>query len=292
VKPLKKMNFIYYSRGYDNVLDSLIDPICIYLQEDEYQKTYDLDGTMLNINFFKEKTPRMGVFISHGIADKNWRNANSMVGYDYIFVSGMSWRDKLLSQRISKNKIFITGYTKLDPIFNGEYTKQTYEKPVVLYAPTHKAIPNVSIAGRFEKYLSQLEDEYHIIVAGHPAININNNNKPTLQALVDADVVISDCSSIVYEAWALGKPVIFPDWLVKDHIISIFRDSFEAEIYKKELGLHANNIDNLKECIHYSLNYPLEEAVIVFMEGIFPQKLRGASGKVTAETLIKIANKI
>jgi len=38
---------------------------------------------------------------------------------------------------------------------------------------------------------------------------------PTMQPLVDADVVIADAGSTIYEAWALGKPVIFPDWLGK-----------------------------------------------------------------------------
>jgi len=29
---------------------------------------------------------------------------------------------------------------------------------------------------------------------------------------LNADVVISDSSTMIYEAWALGKPVVFCDW--------------------------------------------------------------------------------
>ena len=41
--------------------------------------------------------------------------------------------------------------------------------------------------------------------------------------LLDCDVLITDVSSAMFEAWALGKPVIFPRWLMQDKVEQIGR---------------------------------------------------------------------
>ncbi|WP_170919451.1 tetratricopeptide repeat protein, partial [Halomonas sp. BC2] len=63
------------------------------------------------------------------------------------------------------------------------------------------------------------------------------------EQLLDADVVISDFSSVVYEAWALGKPVIFPRWLLGDKVLSKAPHSAEAYIYRESIGYHPDSFE-------------------------------------------------
>lgn len=283
----KIINFIYNNGKYQYVLDSLINPVIEHLPEGSYSKSSTLLESALNISFFREIQPHIGIFISHGIADKNWRNGDLIKDYDYIFVSGMAWRDKLIRQKVDKNKIFITGYTKLDPIFQGIYTKQKYDKSVILYAPTHSTTKEVSLKDKFEIYFDKLRDKYIVLESVHPANK--ETKKPTFQELIDADIIISDSGSIIYEAWALGKHVVFPDWIVKDFVTEKFKGSFEDKIYREEIGLHANNINGVIDLIEYGLKNPINSKVVDFIEGIFPTSLRGNSGKITAEILTSLS---
>ena len=67
------------------------------------------------------------------------------------------------------------------------------------------------------------------------------DKQPTHHSLLDCDYVISDFGTIVYEAWALGKPVIFPHWLIGDRIKRHLGKSAEAFIFHERLGLHADS---------------------------------------------------
>jgi len=294
------VNFIMKTTGefYKNVLNSMIDPILFYLKN--YSISNDCIENAINIHFFNEQKyyyeklniKGINVFMSHGIADKNWRNYERVKFFDYVCVSGNLWYDKLCKQGMDKRKILITGYTKLDPIFKGKYGKQNNDKPKILYAPTHNlkgwsVSGNASSYPEFLKYLDELSKDFEIIESYHPA---NNEGQITFKPLIDADVVISDCSSIIYEAWALDKPVVFPDWLVKKEIQKVFRYSFEDYIYGKQLGYHASNTDELLELIKIAYENGIDKSAKVFIENIFPKELRGKSGLVTAQTLMRIQN--
>lgn len=285
---MNKINFLYANSDYCSVLDSMVNPICKFLPE--YYKINEYQEDMININFFREYKPQRGIFMSHGIADKNWRDANKVISYDYICVSGMAWKDKMIRQGFPEHKILITGYTKLDPIFNGEIIPNKGDRKKILFAPTHGTIKRVSLYKDTPDIINIIPKEFEIIISPHPAMN--NNSNPTMQNLIDADVVISDCSSIIYEAWALGKPVIFLDWLVKDEIIKEFPNSFEDFIYTTRLGLHAQNPQHLISLLYFVLNNNLSIDVPVknFIEGILPFELRGHSGENTANILLKLNN--
>ena len=115
----------------------------------------------------------------------------------------------------------------------------------------------------------------NIITSEHP--KNRNEKEPTLTALVNCDYVIADAGSTIYEAWALGKPVIFPDWIVKKNLIKNIKGSAEEYIYSNNIGYHANNIDEFINFLKGDLI--IEKNVTEFMEEYMPSKFNGTSGK-------------
>ncbi|AUQ68767.1 CDP-glycerol glycerophosphotransferase family protein [Phaeobacter inhibens] len=81
----------------------------------------------------------------------------------------------------------------------------------------------------------------------HPS---NRHNKaPVTNDLLDADLVISDYSSVLYEAWAIGKPVAFPRWLFGDRIIAHAPYSAEGHILQNRIGLHPETPEELRSLL-------------------------------------------
>ena len=275
---------------YEKILRTIVDPVRMHIP-DSLITSKPLSNA-INIHFFledeylKKNDPTVGtsVFLSHGIADKHWRDGGYVQSFHYVCVSGPLWKNKMLIEGISDERILVVGYPKLDPIFQGIIKRSPSERKQILWAPTHSSATPSSYPD-FLQYVDQIPSEYEFISSPHP---FHNNGEPTLQKLVDADLIISDTSSLLYEAWAIGKPVLFPDWLVKPLIPICFPYSFEDYIYQEKIGYHADHMIDLLQQIPISIQNGLKEKEIEFMEGIFPTHLRGSSGKITAEKLLEL----
>lgn len=140
------INFCIASSGpYRGICEAIIDPIREHLSDSTICRTEQSGAT--NVGFFVTRT-NCQVFIPHGIADKNYRNADKVNAFEYVFVSGPAWVDKLVRQGFPRDRILVGGYTKLDPVFQGKYEQTRRTFCVILYAPTHGAIPEVSLDGR------------------------------------------------------------------------------------------------------------------------------------------------
>jgi len=239
--------------------------------------------------------------MSHGCADKNYREGNNcgfLKNFKLILVPGPWIKNKLIKLGINESKIVCVGWPKLDPLFKIKHLyKPNKNYKTILWAPTHnKGIADIgkllttsnSISTYpkaleiFEKVLNNNKN-INIITSRHPK---NKNNKsPTLDKLITCDYVIADAGSTIYEAWALGKPVIFLDWLVKKNINNIIKGSAEDYIYTNNIGYHANNIDELISLLQSELI--IEKDVSEFMEEYMPSKFNGISGKIIYNELDK-----
>lgn len=290
------INFIYENNLYYNVLDSLYDPIIKYLPNESYKKSFKYEEGCLNVSCFVDSPniPKKGVFMSHGIADKSWRNGSRVSPYDYICVSGDLWKEKMIREGIAEDKIWVVGYTKLDPIFASyNHISHDDKKINVLYAPTHNAradkFPDevcLSCYPRLDKHFLNKPNNIEIKSSLHPA---NKEKHETTFDLYNwADVVVSGSSSTLYEALSLGIPVVFPDWLVKSQIMSVYSNSFEDKIYREKIGYHANSIEDFWSKIEYANNNGIDEKTSNFIDGIFPKKLRGKSGEALSKKLLSI----
>lgn len=108
--------------------------------------------------------------------------------------------------------------------------------------------------------------------------------------IVDTDVVLSDCSTVLYEAAIIEKPVILLDWMVKDAILFNLPNTLEAYIYRNDICYHAKSSEELPELIDRALENGVRPHTREFMERLLPTELRGFSGKRTAEILQEVAN--
>ena len=288
------INFVVPRTSYQGVIKSFIIPILPFLEKYQISdKAYD---GCVNVIFFTEdslfkkfnaeKGKGINVFITHGIADKNWRNANSTDKFDYVFITGSLWLKKLVSQGMDANKIFIGGYTRLDDL---HIQKKTYKKQIdnskktILFAPTHNS--SVTSYNKMEHLIPLLEEKYNVLISSHPH---NNNSKFTTTEFLEADVVVGDFGSSMYEAWSFGKPSVLPSWIVKNDIFLKYKDSFEEKIYMECIGYHSENENHFFDQIDSAICNGITESEVEFIDGIFSKKLRGNSGYETAIYLKKI----
>lgn len=298
-----EINFVYDSRTiyepgtYVKVIQSLSDPIIKYLPEGT--AGYSCRPVIgMNIRFFSEnriikhgKRPvgPNDIFMSHGIGDKDYWLAEYIASFPHAIVPGPAWK-KRIEKGGYKGKVHVVGYTKLDPVFQGDYTRQKREKPYVVWAPTHVYHRNFKGRSSYPQcieLIKEIPDCYETGLAFHPSAR--KEKDVTMQELLDADVVIADAGSTLYEAWALGKPVIFPDWICKKDILNKFAPgNLEYEIYSKGIGYHAKDMIDLIDLIERALVNGMQPAEAEFMENIFPTELRGVSGKKAAEVLLNI----
>lgn len=323
-----RINFAYNPTSWRDdapvpggMADALVRPILPHLETDYILTNRPLpDSVNVLYSHWQKygKSARMrkvpSVFISHGIADKAWRDGSKMRGlYTSVFVSGPAWTNRLRRQNVHIGIIREVGYTKLDPIFNGEV------KPLrprdgrirVVWAPTHggggergalrpaDAPPEASTSplstwGHRSEVLDLLpESEFDVIEAPHP--RHRPDRRSTLAEYVDADVVIADGGSTIYESWALDLPVVFPDWLVADAIVSRWRVSmsrpatFERQLYEKRVGRHAVEPDELAKQVVDAASGGITAKEQAFIEPILPRAYRGVSGRMHAEALDEIA---
>jgi len=216
-----KIRFLVRKGNYEIVDRAHVEPILEHLEGGEI--AHEPSSTALNVSLSWEVFPKADVFLSHGLADKNWRNADKMSGYGYVLVSGPAWKEKLVGQGVSPDVISVVGYPFLDPVWGLERSCE-----LLVWAPTHKATSDVTTEARFSEALLEGK-EFPLEIVSHPV----GSKRLSRDVLPRAAVVIADAGSTLYEAWAFGIPVVFPDWLVKGAILKKWPGSFEAMLTQR-----------------------------------------------------------
>lgn len=292
--------------AYKYVIDSFSMPVLKHLQNENSgfvnRPAPGKNGKGINIRFFSSmrineqgKCPvgPYDVFFSHGIADKNYWIGKKIKDFKYAFCPGPTWKKRMIKTGY-KGEIFEIGYPKLDPIFNNEIAKTKKDKPYIAWLPTHgyaNKDKGRSSFPKFLEYTSKIPNDYIFSNGLHPTSKLHKKQKhfPTMEEFVNADVVIADAGSTLYEAWSLGIPVIFPDWICKKSVLNHFSlDNLEHQIYSKQIGYHAKDFKQMLALIEKALQDGMKENSKEFIEGIFPEKYRGKSGELASKALINI----
>jgi hypothetical protein len=296
----KKYNMCYDSNeSYIHAIEALADPIMKHLEPSECGYC-DRPMKGVNIRFFNSRRLREGnkidigkndIFMSHGIGDKNYWIGKFIDGFNYAFSPGPLWTERMRNTGF-KGEIFEVGYTKLDPLFPIYYEGKK-DKPIVSWLPTHGY--HSKDKGRssypfFEDYIKDISNDYYVNTGNHPTTKLHMRQKqnPTLELYRQSDVIIADAGSTLYEAWALGIPVIFPDWICKDDVLRHFKDdpnNLEYRIYNEGIGYHAKDMKELNKMLDLAMVNGFCNQEEEFIDGVFPEKYRGRSGENVANVL-------
>jgi CDP-glycerol glycerophosphotransferase (TagB/SpsB family) len=239
--------------------------------------------------------------MSHGLADKNYflrkdgdgeRISNRL---KHLFVPGEWLKRRLLraeSLEIGAERIHVVGWPRLDALLAAQQElpvvpRKAGAKPKVLWAPTHdyarrgKDQESYSSYPGLMEFVPMFEKHFDLSISLHPRNRLDK--RPTTLSLLDCDYVISDFGTIVYEAWALGKPVIFPHWLIGRRIKEHLGRSAETFIFHERLGLHAKNT---KQMIDFVMDgASIDARTSAFLDDYLAPAYAGHSGARVAALL-------
>lgn len=262
------------------------------------------------------------IVMAHGIADKRYFFIVGDDGlpiankYQYVFVPGTWHVNRLVEGRFRRNpKYQITlqdsqikkvGWLRLDPMIKliSESPTTKHSRLKVLWAPTHNTITNDKSDSKmspssypgFRKHILAMFLAYKFTISLHPR---NRGTKtPTLDKLVASDVIISDFGTMVFEAWALGKPVIFPRWCIDvEALVNRNPLSAEAHIYRNKIGLHPETPRQMHQMLRKINRNRKQDPgldqrgsnVVSFIDTYIDPAERGNDAMRTAEILVEIA---
>lgn len=265
------------------------------------------------------------IVMAHGIADKRYFFIVGSDGlplinkFKYVFVPGNWHVSRIIEGRYRRNpkyQITLTdqqvrkvGWLRLDPMISSlrESPKKSHRRLQVLWAPTHNTITSAktdtdlspSSFPAFKKHLPGLYLRYKSEISLHPR---NRGTKtPTFEKLINSDVVISDFGTMVFESWALGKPVIFPRWCIDVRTLMERNPlSAEAFIYRNRIGLHPESPKEMHKMLR-TINKKRNEdpsldlrgnKVAEFVDNYIDPAHRGSDAQRTASELVSILREL
>jgi hypothetical protein len=298
---------VHYSRSpssnYAQIQDEIAGAVFAHLPQDAVISTPrgDVPDTLKFCLFISDPAD---VLMSHGLADKRYfhrrdpETGERMVNrFGHILVPGEWTKRRVLKGKgieLDRSRVHVVGWPRLDLLLERQREVDATDvpfgerRPRVRWAPTHdfkKRGPeqeSTSTYPAFEAHLPALGEHADVEVSVHPR---NRDDKtPTHDQLLWADFVVSDFGTMVYEAWALGKPVLFPAWILGDRIVRYMQHSTEAHIFREGIGLHPASIDELIDLVRSGEATPGAD-VTAFMAKYLDPSSYGRSGQLAAEVL-------
>lgn len=312
---MKPLRFAFNGSSWDDAADAplpgsmadrMVSPILEHLGEGVSIDRWPADpADTVNVylsmpSVFPGRFVKGGVHLAHGCADKRIRVAAKLRDHFAWCVSpGPVFTARMVESGYPREQIAELGYPKLDPLFRGEVpmTHLRDERTRVVVAPTHGGGGERNIGRvdppahsgktrtswwRLGELLAQLDPcEFDIVLAPHP--RHRPDRRATFTEYVGADVVIADGGSTLYEALALGIPLVTPDWIVAEGHKG--RDTLEAQIFRDRVGYHADSAAELPDKVRQAAALGLAESDVAFIDGIIPPETRGKAGLLHAEFL-------
>jgi hypothetical protein len=242
---------------------------------------------------------RESVGVSHGIASKTYVSSHYRF-FRHVIIPGQAHWDELRRVRFPARKINVLGYPKLDLLFRGEVDGSGVfgedGRIRVLYAPTHEGgsernsrptAPGSQATSwnQRDEVLALLdEDVFDVVTAPHP--RHHPAGKATFAEYVNADVVIADGGSTIYEALVLGKPVVLPSWLTRErNETRAVGRTLESRVYREGIGYHVDDPRGFADSVRRAAEQGQREKDVAFAETVVAPEHRGVGGKRWAEFL-------
>ena len=223
------------------------------------------------------------VNIGAGLAAKNFHARVRDPG-DFLCVSSPMMRGEAIERAgLAAGRIWVIGYPPMDPLFRSEPLGLPFDPPLdrktVLYAPTHN--PGLTSALLLAEdpvgFLLGDRKDINLIIKPHPrlceqrpgliegwrnAIQEHDGVWLVTEASLDvapflkeADVLVTDASSVMFEYLALDRPVVLinPPSKGRD---KTYLDDEGIEWKWRDLGAEVNDIEYLSDAIIEALDNP------------------------------------
>ncbi len=150
--------------------------------------------------------------------------------YDYIFAAGPGYVEHLMEGfQYPREKIVIYPLPRVELLLNEDYKRniktKIYEaypqltgKTNIVYCPTFRISDKFDISEAIQALIDEIDlEKYNLIIKLHPLTNLKidnsniifDNDFSTVEMIVAGDIIISDYSSIIYEAAIVNKPIYF-----------------------------------------------------------------------------------
>ena len=303
--PTARINLVHTpSANYAGVQEQLLGAVTQHLEPGAWSTTVGAKAPG-SLNFSLFILQPTDVLMSHGLADKNYFFRKDADGehisnrLSHLLVPGEWLKRRILKARhlhVRQDQVHVVGWPRLDALFAAQWARDAAGRepgvrPKVLWAPTHdyarrgRNRDSMSSYPELLEHLPTLEQHVDLSTSLHPRNRADK--QPTQLDLVDCDYVISDFGTIVYEAWALGKPVIFPHWLIGDRIKRHLGPSAEGHIFHERLGLHADSPQQLVDLVMDGAG--IDQRTTTFMNDYLARELDGTSGARVVSLLQSLA---
>lgn len=239
-----------------------------------YEINYN-DYELMVTDEFPAETPGKAIMINHSTS------GGKTFGYDQphpyisaresklltaVTCTGEQMIDLIAHQcRVDRSRVYATGMPRMDALFGkkkGDGGTVLAEKRSYLYAPTYRMTgfePNMPYIDW--KYIdSQLTDDEVLAIKPHMLTGdatINglehiialSPDEPTTPYLLDSDVLITDYSTIMFDAHILGIPVVLFE---KDYILYQMMRGMYMEYPNGYSSRHCTNEQDLIRLLKYA----------------------------------------
>lgn len=231
------------------------------------------------------KTAQLG----HGIGPKPSYYTKSRTPMSVRFIEG-SERLKTIQSMFPEDRFEQVGFSKLDPVFSGSDKGLDLEKlglkssaKTLLYAPTfnpssiecfpdnwptHFADCNILIkAHAFTYSRSRYRQQRKKLTKWSKFKNTyvaKGNELSLLPFMVNADILLSEASSTLFEFASLDRPVIVCDfyhlkWFYRGPFKYRFERRFNKDnVYYRDIGHHVGSYKQLHDAVYDQLLHPEE----------------------------------
>lgn len=264
-----------------------------------------------NDNPYRGRVTARTALLYHGIGVKRVYYSAHLMNVDLRFVEG-PYRARELAKLFPDVRLEAIGFPKLDPLFQGtagRFDLATHgldpARPTILYAPTF--FP--SSIGRLPNDWPARLDDCNIVIKPHqfsltktdyrdqqrrfarwaqyPNVFVAGTDFPSLVPFMAvADMLISEASSALFEFAALGRPVIWCDFL---KLRWSYRGPFAFRLKRRmdqdivayhDVGAHAGSPAHLIEQVRAELESP--ERFAANRERITAELIGATDGRAAA----------
>lgn len=254
------------------------------------------------------------VWTRHGFANKRYLGY-SMAGCDYACLSSEWLKQYYRSQGLRAGiDEWVTGFVPMDALFRRLQSAPARAHKTLLYAPTFN--PNMASVRPLGKSwatdLRRAFPELRIVIKPHPHTAkeqplwlarwrswadsdagitlIQDGNQDVYELMPDADILLTDASSVMFYFLALNRPIILVDNPLRFEDRQRFMPDAEEWAWR-DIGQRIESGDQLPAAVAAALSEPHQfaDARLTRAQQIFGEQFDGRAAERVAQQILALA---